>query len=113
MKKERPRLRLSWRMQGTDAESLYFFRRKIYENHLDVTDETYLDEALAGYSNYNWKLGNPLAILEYGEAQNKNHFENSMLSLSIKPKFKFNDHLSLSEHFSYVLTNTNEKYYIP
>ena len=86
---------------------------KIYENHLDVTDETYLDEALAGYSNYNWKLGNPLAILEYGEAQNKNHFENSMLSLSIKPKFKFNDHLSLSEHFSYVLTNTNEKYYIP
>ena len=36
-----------------------------------------------------------------------------MLSLSIKPKFKFNDHLSLSEHFSYVLTNTNEKYYIP
>ena len=86
---------------------------KIYENHLDVTDETYLDEALAGYDNYNWKLGNPLAILEYGEAQNKNYFENSMLSLSIKPRLKFNAHLSLSEHFSYVLTNTNEKYYIP
>lgn len=86
---------------------------KIYGNHLEVTDETYLDEALAGYSRYNWKLGNPLAILEYGDAQNKNHFENSMLSLSVRPRFDFNKYLSLTEHFSYVLVNTNEKYYIP
>ena len=86
---------------------------QIYTNHLDITDETYLDEALSGYSNYNWRLGNPLAILDYGDAQNKNHFENSMLSIAVKPRFKFNRYLSLSEHFSYVLTNTNEKYYIP
>lgn len=86
---------------------------QIYTNHLDITDETYLDEALSGYNDYNWKLGNPMAILDYGDAQNKNHFENSMLSIAIKPRFKFNRYLSLSEHFSYVLTNTNEKYYIP
>ena len=86
---------------------------KIYTNHLDIEDETYLNEALSGYNNYNWKLGNPLAILEYADAENKNHFENSLLSLSINPRYKFNDYLTLSENFSYWLTNTNEKYYIP
>ena len=82
-------------------------------NHLDIDDETYLDEALAYYRNYNWKLANPVALNEYGDAPNKNRFENSMLNLAITPKFKFNSHLSLSEHFSYNLVNTNEKYYIP
>lgn len=86
---------------------------EIYTNHLEVNDEDYLDEALANYSDYNYKLANPLAILKYGDAANKNHFENSMFTLSIAPSFKFNDHLKLEEHFSYNLVNTNEKYYIP
>lgn len=82
-------------------------------NFLDISDESYLDEALALYSNYNYKLANPIAINEYGEAENKNHFENSMVNLSVTPKFQFNSHLFASEHFSYNLVNTNEKYYIP
>lgn len=82
-------------------------------NHLDIDEESYLTEALAYYNNYNWKLANPIAFNEYGDAPNKNRFENSMLNLSVTPKFKFNDHLSLQEHFSYNLVNTNEKYYIP
>ena len=86
---------------------------QIRDGYTDVADENYLDEALAAYSNYNYKLANPLAVNEYGEAENKNHFENSMINLAIKPKFQFNKHLSLSEHFSYNLVNTNEKFYIP
>ena len=86
---------------------------KIREGYIDVSDESYLNEALAGYSNYNYKLANPLAVNEYGDAENKNHFENSMINIAIKPKFQFNSHLSLSEHFSYNLVNTNEKFYIP
>ena len=82
-------------------------------DHLDIDEESYLTEALAYYRNYNWKLANPVALNEYADAPNKNRFENSMLNLAVKPKFKFNDHLSLSEHFSYNLVNTNEKYYIP
>ena len=82
-------------------------------NHLDIDDESYLTEALAYYRNYNWKLANPVALNEYGDAPNKNRFENSMLNLAVTPKFKFNSHLTLSEHFSYNLVNTNEKYYIP
>ena len=82
-------------------------------SYLDISDETYLDEALAKYSNYNYKLGNPYAINEYADAENKNRWENSMVNLAITPKFQFNKHLFVSEHFSYNLVNTNEKYYIP
>ncbi len=81
--------------------------------HTDVADETYLDEALTAYSNYNYKLANPLAINEFGDAENKNHFENSMVSLSVTPAYHFGKYLTVSEHFSYNLVNTNEKFYIP
>ena len=86
---------------------------RLSDSHYDTDPESYLTEALANVSNYNWRLGNPAAINEYGDGEVKNHFENSMLNLSVTPKFKFNDNLSLSEHFSYNLVNTNEMYYIP
>ena len=88
-------------------------RGMLSKTHFDIEEESYLSEALANYSNYNWRLGNPAAINEYGDSENKNHFENSMLNLSVTPKWNFNSHLSLSEHFSYNLVNTYEMYYIP
>ena len=90
-------------------------RGVLSDSHFDINAEDYLTEALYSYYNsgYNWQLGNPAAILEYSEAENKNRFENSMLNLSVTPKYQFNANLSLSEHFSYNLVNTNEMYYIP
>lgn len=88
-------------------------RGVLSDKHYDIEEESYLTEALANYNGYNWKLGNPAAINEYGDAENKNHFENSMLNLTITPKWTFNPHLSLQEHFSYNLVNTNEMFYIP
>ena len=86
---------------------------QLSDSHFDIAEEDYLEEALANYRQYNWQLGNPAAINEYADAPNKNRFENSMLNLSITPKYRFNANLTLSEHFSYNLVNTNEKYYIP
>lgn len=86
---------------------------QLSDSYLDITDESYLDEALADYAGYNWRLANPLALNEYAEAANKNHFENSMVNISLTPKYKFNKQLSIQEHFSYNLVNTNEQYYIP
>ena len=86
---------------------------QLSDSHFDITAENYLDEALESYTSYNWQLGNPAAINEYGDAANKNRFENSMLNLTVTPKFRFNANLSLSEHFSYNLVNTNEMFYIP
>ena len=81
--------------------------------HFDVNDETYLDEALSRYTNYNYKLGNPYAFNEYGDAENKNRFQNSMLNIAVTPRLVLHPNLSLSEHISYTLVNTNEKYYVP
>ena len=83
------------------------------DSHFDIDHESYLDEALANYNNYNWRLGNPAAINEYAEAENKNRFENSMLNLTITPKYQIKPNLFVSEHFSYNLVNTNEMFYIP
>ena len=83
------------------------------DSHWDITEETYLSEALANYSGYNWQLGNPAALLEYSEGNNKNRFENSLINLSVMPRYHFNRNLFLSTHFSYNLVNTNEMYYIP
>lgn len=80
---------------------------------LDLTHESYLDEALAAYSNYNYRLGNPWAFNKYAEAENKNHHENSLMNLAVIPAFQFNKQWRLSSHFSYSLVNTNNKYYLP
>ncbi len=83
------------------------------DSHYDLEKESYLTEAMTNYNNYNWQLGNPAAINEYGDAEVKNRFENSMLNLTITPKYEINSHIFVSEHFSYNLVNTNEQFYIP
>ena len=35
------------------------------------------------------------------------------MNIAITPRWQFNKHLSLSSLFSYTLTNTNDKYYVP
>ena len=86
---------------------------KISDMAFDNNDEDYLDQALASIGNVNYRLANPASINEYGTAQNKNYFENSYLNIAITPRWQFNKHLSLSSLFSYTLTNTNDKYYVP
>ncbi len=94
---------------GNDANG----RGVLSDTFLDITDESYLSEALSSYSNYNWKLANPTAINEYAEAEEKNRFENSVLNISIAPKYDILRNLSIRELFSYTLTNTKDKYYLP
>ena len=86
---------------------------QLSKTYFDVTDESYLDEALANYTNYNYQLANPWALNKYAEAENKNHFENSLLNVAVSPSYTFRHNLKLSEQFSYSLVNTNNKYYIP
>jgi len=86
---------------------------RLSDTFFDVEEESYLDEALAYYTNYNWRIGNPAAILEYSEGQTKNRLENSMLNIAATPRIQLTPNLAISEHFSYNLVNTNEKFYIP
>ncbi len=80
--------------------------------HLDIDDEDYLAE-ITELSNENYELANPLAITEYGKAQNKNYFDNSYLNLTVTPIWHPNKHLKFSSMFAYSLVNTNEKRYVP
>ena len=59
------------------------------------------------------RLANPLGILQLGDGKNRNQAGNRMVSFSVTPRFQFNRHLALSEHFNFTLVNTNENYYLP
>ncbi len=90
-----------------------YSRGMIDKTHIDVLPEDYLSEAMATYTRYNWQLANPATINEYGNGDIKNRFENSMLNLTVTPKYNFSPNLYLQEHFSYNLVNTSEKFYVP
>ncbi len=89
-----------------------FANNEINTNHLDIDDEDYLDE-ISQLSSSNYRLANPVAINKYGEAENKNYFDNSYVNIAVTPKYQVNKHLAISEMFSYSTINTNEKYYVP
>ena len=59
------------------------------------------------------RLANPVAILTLGDGKNRNQAGNRMITFSATPRYQFNRHLSLSEHFNFTLVNTNENYYLP
>ena len=59
------------------------------------------------------RLANPVAILQHGDGENRNQAGNRMVTFSVTPRYEFNKHLSLSEHFYFTLINTNGNYYLP
>ena len=59
------------------------------------------------------RLANPLGILQLGDGENRNQAGNRMIAFSVTPRYQFNRHLSISEHFNFTLVNTNENYYLP
>lgn len=71
------------------------------------------DDYLSDVFGSDASLANPNSILEYGEGDNRNKAGVRMISFAITPKYEFNSHLTLSEHFSFSLVNTNENYYLP
>ncbi len=72
--------------------------------------DDYLSEV---FGTYEESLSNPLALIVNGEGINKNYFGNRLITLSVTPKYEFSRYLSLSEHFSYILANADENYYLP
>lgn len=70
------------------------------------------DDFVSGIDN-DLSLANPTAILENGEGVNKNRTENTEFNTLIAPTFKFNDHLKITETFSYTLNRNSQRYYRP
>ena len=75
-----------------------------------ATEDDYLEEVMGTEVS----LSNPLAILVNGDGINKNYYGSRFITLSVVPKFDIKrNRLSLYEHFTYTLANTDENYYIP
>lgn len=58
-------------------------------------------------------LANPVSILDNGDGRNRNDFGNRLVTFSVTPKYRFNNHLTVQEAFNFTLVNTNENYYLP
>lgn len=58
-------------------------------------------------------IANPLAILENGEAKNKNRSDCTMINVSIAPTWEPSKDFSLTEHFSYTMQTFDESYFTP
>ena len=71
------------------------------------------DDYFEGKFQGRGRLANPTSILEEGDGKNRNSFGNRLIMFAITPKFQFNRHLDLREHFVLGLVNTNENYYLP
>ena len=71
------------------------------------------DDYLEGMFQGRGLLANPASILEYGDGKNRNSLGNRLIVFAITPKYQFNKHLTISEHFALSLVNTNENYYLP
>ena len=71
------------------------------------------DDYLEGKFQGRGRLANPVSILEHGDGKNRNSFGNRLVMFAITPKYEFNRHLALQEHFTLALVNTNENYYLP
>ena len=71
------------------------------------------DDYLEGMFQGRGRLANPLGILEQGKGKNRNSLGNRLIVFSVKPTYRLNRHLRLSEHFALTLVNTNENYYLP
>jgi TonB-linked SusC/RagA family outer membrane protein len=70
------------------------------------------DDYLEGMFQGKGRLANPTSILKYGEGSNRNSFGNRLITFAVTPRYRINRHLTISEHFSLGLVNTNENYYL-
>lgn len=77
-------------------------------NFLADADD-YLDEIVGTKAS----LANPKALLTNGDAKNKNYMSNSMINISVAPKWQPTRNFSLTEHFSYTMNNFDESNFYP
>lgn len=71
--------------------------------------DDYLNEIVGNSAS----LANPTALLANGEAKNKNHMSNSMINVTIAPKWQPTRNFSLTERFSYTMNNFDELNFYP
>lgn len=87
------------------------FAFDVYGNRTDFLDDadSYLSEVLGQKAG----IANPRAILETGDAHNKNRSDLTQVNLVISPKWQPTKNFSLNERFSYTTQSFDESYFTP
>ena len=67
--------------------------------------------SLADYDVFG--ISNPLAIIEGGDASNKNSLSYNLFFMNIRPEWRLSKQFTLSEQIGYVLNNVTERYFMP
>lgn len=89
--------------------SPYSFSTDGKESRFISDADDYLYEVLGTKAS----VANPKAILENGEAKNKNHTDCTMINLAIAPTWRPNDRFALTERFAYTMQSFDESYFTP
>lgn len=86
-----------------------------YNNSGQLTDalDSADDFARFNTATINNSYANPLAILEYGDGNNKNNQEYTVFDVTIAPEITIGKGWKASTLFNYTLHRTNEKYFRP
>jgi len=87
-----------------------------YDFATDGTKSDFLadaDDYLTEVLGTKVSLANPKAILENGEAKNKNHTDCTMINVNVTPKWQPTANFSLQERFSYTMQSFSEEYFTP
>ena len=79
----------------------------------NADDFAQISNSLLDNKTINNSYANPLAILEYGDGNNKNHQEYTVFDVTIAPEWKIGKGWSASTLFNYTLHRTSEKYFRP
>ena len=79
----------------------------------NADDFAQISNSLLDNKTVNNSYANPLAILEYGDGNNKNHQEYTVFDVTIAPEWKIGKGWSASTLFNYTLHRTSEKYFRP
>ena len=75
--------------------------------------DDYLNEVWGDINPTRSQIANPVAILENGDAKNKNHSDCTMINVSIAPTWEPTTNFSLTEKFSYTIQSFDEAYFTP
>jgi TonB-linked SusC/RagA family outer membrane protein len=93
--------------------SPYDFATDRHVTNFIADADDYLNEVWGSINTTRAQIANPVAILENGEAKNKNHSDCTMINVSIAPTWEPTNDFSLTEKFSYTLQSLDEAYFTP
>ena len=64
-------------------------------------------------THVNEALRNPYWILKNGQSENKNSAQTTQIDVNLSPTYEVTKNFSISDRFNFLMTRSNEKYFLP